>query len=316
LVLGGGGITGAAYHFGVLFSLRMATGWEPDDAAVVVGTSSGAFAAAMVRGRALDLDSLFGRGESREQVVEWLQHQVYPRARPSGWRRWVTKGLIPGLRAANLSLVLGSPGLYRTEGIERWVEERLGPVAKGWPAEPTVIVAYDLDRKVRVPFGTEAAPEVPLARAVAASTAVPVIYEPVEIDGHWYVDGGITSGTHADLVLGSPTPLDLVIVVAPLAATDPRRHGAFYEDMFDRAGRRALEAETARLHEQWPDTDLLVFRPDERVLAESRPNPMSTEAAVPTFLATLRTMRDELAEPTTWRILQRHLTDRSERPIR
>ena len=75
--------------------------------------------------------------------------------------------------------------------------------------------------------------------------------------------------------------------------------------MFDRAGRRALEVETARLRERWPDTDLLVLRPDERVLQEARPNPMSTEAAVPTFLATLRSMRDELAEPTTWRILQR-----------
>jgi NTE family protein len=41
LVLGGGGITGAAYEMATLMSLQLATGWNPDDAEVVVGTSSG-----------------------------------------------------------------------------------------------------------------------------------------------------------------------------------------------------------------------------------------------------------------------------------
>ena len=36
LVLGGGGVTGAAFHFASLFALQMATGWNPDDAEVVV----------------------------------------------------------------------------------------------------------------------------------------------------------------------------------------------------------------------------------------------------------------------------------------
>ena len=31
LVLGGGGITGAAFHFGTLLALRMATGWDPNE---------------------------------------------------------------------------------------------------------------------------------------------------------------------------------------------------------------------------------------------------------------------------------------------
>ncbi len=300
-------MTGAAFHFGVLLALRLATGWEPNEADVIVGTSSGAFVGAMVRGGKLDVDSMIGDNESREAAAAWLQRQVYPRARPGGVGRWVTKSLLPALRRPTINVVLGSPGVYTTRGIEEWMQARLGPLAESWPPRPTVVVAYDLEARARVPFGTDAAPEVPLRRAVAASSAVPVVYEPVEIEGRWYVDGGVASGTNADLVLLHPEPLDLVVVVAPLAATDPRRGRRFYEDVLDRLGRNALGTELEAIRRAWPDTDLLVLRPDERVLDVSRPNPMSTSATIPTFLATLRSMRDELGDPVTWRLLERHL---------
>ena len=51
-------MAGGAYHFGTLLALEMATGWDPDDAEVIVGTSSGAFVAAMVRGKAMDFQSM------------------------------------------------------------------------------------------------------------------------------------------------------------------------------------------------------------------------------------------------------------------
>ena len=73
LVLGGGGITGAAYHFGTLLAVQMATGWDPDDAEVIIGTSSGSFAGAMVRGDALSLDTLIGPSGSVDEAAEWLR---------------------------------------------------------------------------------------------------------------------------------------------------------------------------------------------------------------------------------------------------
>ena len=79
------------------------------------------------------------------------------------------------------------------------------------------------------------------------------------------------------------------------------------KDMFDRAGRTALVVELDLIRSTWPDTDLLVLRPDDRVLEESRPNPMSVEAAIPSFLVTLRSMRDELAHSSTWELLEKHL---------
>ena len=77
--------------------------------------------------------------------------------------------------------------------------------------------------------------------------------------------------------------------------------------MFDSAGRSALEAELAVIAQEWPDTDVIVLRPGPRVLAAARPNPFSVKAAVPSFLRTLMSMRDELARPETWDLLEKHL---------
>lgn len=311
LVLGGGGVTGAAYHFGVLFALRMATGWEPDDADVIVGTSSGGFVAAMVRGRALELETLIGDSGDRDEAAAHLRSKVYHRTLPKGLMRWMRRGIVPGLLNQSRSVAMGSPGVYSTMGMERWVEEAVGDLADEWPESPTVIVAYDLDARVRAPFGTEDAPDVALKRAVAASIAVPFLYEPVQIDGRWYLDGGVSSGTSADLVLGRETPLDLIIISAPMAAHSGRDGARFYENTLDRIGRAALDAEIDLIRNTWPTTEIVVLRPGDHVLEATRPNPLAPKAAIPTFIRTLRVMRTELARPDVWPALQRHLMSRS-----
>ncbi len=307
LVLGGGGITGAAFQFGALLTLRLATGWEPNTADVVVGTSCGALTGAMVRGNQLNLKTFVGNAASREDVAATLRERVFTRSRPTGVIRWVRRGILPGLRRPDLSLALGSPAIYSTQGLAQWVTEALGDAASSWPDQATVIVAYDVEERKRAPFGTEAAPPAQLKNAVAASAAVPGIFQPVRIRDRWYADGGLASGTSIDLVLGSDHALDLIIVVAPLAAAERRPGARFYEDIFDRFGRMALEAEVRLVKEHWPNTDILVLRPDHRVLAVARPNPMSTDAAMPVFIRTIRSMKHELAAPATWNLLRTHL---------
>ncbi len=310
--MGGGGITGAAFQFGALLTLQMATGWNPNNADVLIGTSSGAITGAMVRGNQLSLETFIGNAGSRDEVADVLRERVYRRSRPSGVLRWVRRGVIPGLRRPDLNLVLGSPSIHSTEGISEWIEGALGDLADTWPDRATVIVAFDLHERRRVAFGTEEAPAAALKNAVAASTAVPFVFQPVQIRDRWYADGGITSGTSVDLLLGSEEPLDLVIVVAPLAASEKRPGARFYEDIFDRFGRTALEQEVALVGQRWPDTDFVILRPDHRVLEAARPNPMSAEAAMPAFLRTLRSMKHELAAPATWDVLERHIVARSE----
>ncbi len=307
LVLGGGGITGASYHFGALLALEMATGWHPNEADVIVGTSCGAFAAAMTRGGGLTIDTFLGDAQTRDQVAERLRGLIFRRTRPKGVVRWLRRGVLPSLSRPDLKLVLGSPALYETSGVAEWVAHTAPVLAETWPDKPTVIVAYDLVTRSRTPFGTEAAPDVSLQDAVAASVAVPFVFEPVEIDDRFYVDGGIASGTHADLVLANPEPLDLLIVVAPLSSDEPRQGARFYEGMFDRVSRSALDAELAVIHAEWPETDVIVLRPDPRVQAALTPNPLSVRAAIPAFLRTLRSLETQLSQHDTWLKLERHL---------
>ena len=308
LVLGGGGITGAAYEFAALMAIQMATGWDPNDADIIIGTSAGATVAAVTRADRLHIETLTGGDRSRAEYVRHISQFLLRRVRPSGFGRWVRHGILPGLRKPGIDLTLGGPALFDPEGIAEYAEYLAGPLATSWPDRPTLITAYDLEDRRLVVFGTDDAPETTLREAVAASSAVPMVYHPVEIEGRRYVDGGVASGTSAHLVFEhAKQPLDFILVIAPMASDEARENARFYEGMFDRLGAEALNRELEIIENTWPATDVVVLRPDNDVLAVARPNPMSVEMSIPTFLRTLAFLRRELAESHVWELLEEHL---------
>lgn len=311
LVLGGGGITGAAYEMAALMAIELATGWDPNDAEVVVGTSAGAFVTSLVRNEALTLDSVVRPHDDREAVTERIRSHVFMKGPSVSVAKWVRHGIVPGVRKPGLTLFLGSPAPYHAGGIGDWVTTHIGEqAASSWPERPTAIVAYDLGSAERTAFGTELAPEVGIAEAVAASSAIPLVFRPYALGDALYVDGGVSSGTHADLVLGSPQPLDLVLVIAPLAAEVQRKRARFHEKMFDRVGVRTLSQEVAMIKEAWPNCDVVVLSPSPSVQNASRPNPMDPSRSVPTFMRTLISMKRTLAHPEVWERLDHHLVSR------
>jgi predicted acylesterase/phospholipase RssA len=205
-------------------------------------------------------------------------------------------------------MFLGSPARYSAKGIGDWVTAHIGEeAAASWPTRPTAIVAYNLRNNTRAAFGTDEAPEVGIADAVAASSAVPLVFRPYPIGDELYVDGGVSSGTHADLVLGHSQPLDLVLVVAPMAAQVQRARARFHEKMFDRVGVRSLKQEIDLIKTSWPDCDVVTLFPSPSVQNAMRPNPLDTSRAVATFMRTLISMKRTLARPDIWGQLDRHL---------
>jgi NTE family protein len=87
----------------------------------------------------------------------------------------------------------------------------------GWPAAPLLITAVDCESGQLRAF--DSASGVPIERAVAASCAVPGLFPPVTIDGRRYMDGGVRSGTSADLA--QRIEPQLVLILAPMG----RREG-------------------------------------------------------------------------------------------
>jgi NTE family protein len=310
-VLGGGGITGAAYEMAALMSLRLATTWDPNEAEVVVGTSGGAFVTALVRNEALSLDSLVHPHDERADVADRIRRHVYTRNEGIKVRHWVRHGIVPGLRDPGLTLFFGSPAPYHAGGLTEWVSSHIGDEAGNrWPSKPTAVVAFDLATRRREVFGSESAPDVGIADAVAASSAIPLLFCPYPVGDRLYVDGGVVSGTHADVVLGADRPLDLLLVLAPMAADVSRKRARFYEKMFDRVGQRSLGEELALIREAWPDCEIVVLSPPPSVQNVMRPNPMDAGRAVATFMRTLISMKRTLAQPEVWELLEHHLTTR------
>ncbi len=308
LVLGGGGITGAAYQLGALMAVQLATGWDPNDAEVIVGTSAGSSVAATVRFGKLNVDAIVRPHETRDQVAGRIRRTIYRRGGKRQVVNWLRHGVLAGVLSPGVTFTIGTPAVYDAGGVADWVRAQIGDGAGDqWPDRPTAVVAVDVASKRRVAFGTVGAPEAGIADAVAASSAIPLVFNPYAIDGRLYVDGGVASGTHADLLLGYGDPLDLIIVMAPLALPERRDGGTFFESVFDGVGVRALEEELGLIRAEWPDTEILVLEPPPGALSSMRPNPMDADAAVPSFIRTLTGLRSRLAEPAVWTVLQKYL---------
>ena len=227
LVLGGGGVGGAAFEVGCLLALETDLGWDARRAEVVVGTSAGSVVGTALRLgiSSSDLAAFLARlpRHATHPLVTGEHMVVPPTPAPQVLRlllgsRPPSLGLLARLvrrpgTASLLAVLAGILPAGRT-GLAPHMEFLEGRLARGWPEERLQLVATRRRDGERVVF--DAVAEVPLAQAVAASCALPGVYAPVEIDGEVYVDGGIGSSTNADLLAGED--LDLVLVVAPLAA--------------------------------------------------------------------------------------------------
>ena len=80
------------------------------------------------------------------------------------------------------------------------------------------IVAADIETDKRVSFSKFSHADVPVSRAVAASTCIPILFRPTDIEGRHYVDGGIKG--HAAIDLAIQRGAKLIIVINGLVPLD------------------------------------------------------------------------------------------------
>ena len=163
-VFSGGGPLGAL-QVGALKALYE-HGVAPD---LVVGTSVGAINAAFLA---------FNPGPEAPAEMEriWLsmtEQDLFPQARfRAQWARFLARG----------------DRVFENTGIRRMVERRLGNPTFEDARLPLGIVATELETGAEKVFTSG-----PVVEPLLASTAMPSIYSPVEIDGVRYIDGGVAN---------------------------------------------------------------------------------------------------------------------------
>jgi NTE family protein len=230
LVLGAGGLTGQAFHLGVLTALADLAGFDGRRAAVIVGTSAGSLVAAGLAGglsphdqsAVLAGEAVSAEGRALLQATRARAQAPYePEPVPpvSGRRSLAPAAVLAAARrpwAVRPGAVLSSllpAGRTSTESISYGVRKLHG---SEWPADGRLrICALRARDARRVVFGAPGAPQVDVGTAAAASCAIPGYFRPVRIAGEDYVDGGGHSPTNADVVARERP--ELVVVSSPMS---------------------------------------------------------------------------------------------------
>jgi NTE family protein len=213
LVLGGGGPVGASWTSALLNGL-LGAGVALADAELVIGTSAGSVVGAWLTMKPEGLST-----------VPALMHQ---RA------AWHARNASAGHQDTDLFHTLVA-GTGSAAGAERsamppisvaQAEELWRPMLPGgeWPARLRMMSVNAGTGQARA---WSAQDGLPLAVGVACSTAAPGIAPPVAVDGEIWLDGGVRTGTNADLVVGLSADPGHVLVVAPLESEDLAREETF-----------------------------------------------------------------------------------------
>jgi predicted acylesterase/phospholipase RssA len=137
------------------------------------------------------------------------------------------------------------------------------------------VVATDLDASEAVAFGSPGWDDVPISRAVQASSALPGLFPPVEIRGRHYVDGALMKTLHASVALKEG--VGLLFCINPLVpfddrlATIRRRHqpGSLVEGglpvVLSQTFRAIIHSRMLigmeRNRHQYPKADIVLFEP-------------------------------------------------------
>ncbi len=243
VALAGGGPLGAFYELGALQALTdCIDGLALNDLHAYAGVSSGAIlAASLANGLTpIDIGRIVISNDSGHEPAHpglFLQPAIREYAR----------------RIAGLpGIIWNAANQFLRAPLSQSIAELLAPFAAAMPAgmfdsapferylrrlfdsggrtndfrklrRRLYIVATNLNTGKAAVFGAPALDHVPVSRAIQASTALPGLYSPVEIDGETYADGALLRTMHASVVLEAGA--DLLFGINPLVPFDASAGG-------------------------------------------------------------------------------------------
>ncbi len=310
LALAGGGPLGAIYEIGALCALdESLEGITFTHLHHYVGVSAGGFIAAGLANRMTprELCAAFIENDSEASEVfdpAWLMVPAYGEF----MRRSI---MLPGLLASSLwratfggktllnafeTLGPALPtGIFSNDEIDARLTKLFAKAGRTNDFRELrtklTLVATNLDSGDAAPFGQPGWDHVPISKAVQASSALPGLFPPVEIDNQYFVDGALKKTMHAGVAMDEG--IDLMFCLNPLVPFDATHTPEFA--MTQRVMQRGLPLEKQRIpriidgglpavmsqtframihsrlelgmkhyEHAYPDTDILLLEPDHR----------------------------------------------------
>lgn len=298
LALSGGGFSGYLFEIGALAALDdlFEDGFRINDFDMFIGVSAGSAAS-----------SLLANGVTPEEILDanltgkrpyyFERRQIFAPAMGEGLKTVprALQRLIPLLRLylrnyREMSLIdlldkvqESLPcGIYTLEPFARYLETTFAD--KGFSnsfdglRRELYIPAIDLETGQSVIFGSEGWRFVPISKAVTASSAAPIYFAPVRIEGRDYIDAGIGRITFFDLAVQRGA--DLMVILNPSVCFQydtaaawlrsrsrrpPRIRDMGFLSIGDQASRINLDARFSQalgvFTREYPEKDCIVISP-------------------------------------------------------
>ena len=310
LALAGGGPLGAIYEIGALCALdESLQGISFTRLHHYVGVSAGGFIAAGLANGMTPRELCAAFIENDHQASEvfdpaWLMVPAYGEflrraimlpglAATALWRATLgRKSLVNAIEALGPAL---PTGIFSNDEIDVQLARLFSKPGRTNDFRQLntrlTLVATNLDSGDAAPFGRPGLDHVPISKAVQASSALPGLFPPVEIDNHCYVDGALKKTLHAGVAMDDG--VDLMFCLNPLVPFNATRAPELA--MNQRVMRRGLPREQqsiprivngglpavlsqtfrSMIHSRlelgmkhyeraYPDTDIVLFEPDHR----------------------------------------------------
>lgn len=297
LVLAGGGLSGAVYEIGALKAIdALLVDRSVNDFDVIVGTSAGALVGSMlavgitpsemmqvVEGAQASGATILPRHLFSLNTGEIVRKSVHlPRTLGNALSHYIRHRGDVNIIDLLWSLIDTLPsGLYNNQSLAHFIVETLQQRrledSFASALRQLYIIATDLDSGERVIFGREPWDDVPLSQAVAASSAVPLLYRPVRIKGRDFVDGAVRGNASLDVAIEAGARV--IVCINPLVPIDNRQHqripvlgmpGHYLSEkgaqaVFSQFMRISLKSGLAyhikQLRRRHPDVDIILIEP-------------------------------------------------------